>query len=91
MSLDFCLLGYCFNTTTTRPTLWTEAFPACVALEPSLPDDEGTVGVQEVELDDVQVKRFVMADLAPSAIQYLGGMAPLLYGTGFHDDMHLPL
>lgn len=50
------LPGYNLNTTVWRPTLWTEAFPACVALETTLPDEEGTVGVEEVELDDVQVK-----------------------------------
>jgi hypothetical protein len=47
--------GYGFATTFVRPTLWTEPFPASVALEPVLPEDGGAVGFREVPLSEAEV------------------------------------
>lgn len=48
--------GYGFATTFLRPTLWTEPFPASVALEPVLPEDGGAVGFREVPLSEAEAR-----------------------------------
>ncbi|CAL8471306.1 g10848 [Coccomyxa elongata] len=81
---DTADFGYNFNTTVWRPTLWTAAFSACVALEPTLPDEEGTVGVEEVELDDVQGSSRVRQTRAVQGTRELvrGSMASLPFTPG---------
>lgn len=46
--------GQTLDTRWVRPTQWTQPFPACVALEPTLPDENGIVGMREVSLEDAQ-------------------------------------
>ena len=62
--------GQTLDTRWVRPTQWTQPFPACVALEPTLPNEDGVVGMREVSLEDAQVLvRCILVHVAMSGDQ----------------------